>query len=110
VGDLVKEGQTVQFQLRDAASASEELHTLLAEERAAPSLPPPAGALIFSCNGRGQQMFRTPHHDVSAVRARLGAIPVGGFFAMGEIGPVGRSNFLHSFTASVALFSEEGKP
>jgi small ligand-binding sensory domain FIST len=110
VGDLVKEGQTVQFQLRDAASASEELHTLLAEERAAPSLPPPAGALIFSCNGRGQQMFRTPHHDVSAVRARLGAIPVGGFFAMGEIGPVGRSNFLHSFTASVALFSEEGTP
>jgi len=106
VTDFVKEGQTVQFQLRDAASASEDLHALMTGERSAQRAHPPVGALVFSCNGRGQRFFRTPHHDITAVRERMGAIPVGGFFAMGEIGPVGGSNFLHSYTASVALFCE----
>ena len=107
VTDLVKEGQTVQFQLRDAASASEDLHALITDERAAQSARLPVGALIFSCNGRGQRFFHTPHHDVTAVRERMGAIPVGGFFAMGEIGPVGGNNFLHSYTASVAFFCQD---
>jgi len=107
VTDLVKGGQTVQFQLRDSASASEDLHALMTAERAVQSARPPVGALIFSCNGRGQRFFRTPHHDVTVVRARMGAIPVGGFFAMGEIGPVGGDNFLHSYTASVALFCQD---
>ena len=98
--DLVKEGQTVQFQLRDSSSASEDLHALMTEESIA------KGALIFSCNGRGQRFFKTPHHDVTAVHARMGGIPIGGFFAMGEIGPVGGNNFLHSYTASIAFFCE----
>jgi small ligand-binding sensory domain FIST len=98
--DLVREGQTVQFQLRDSSSASEDLHALMTEESTA------QGALIFSCNGRGQRFFKKPHHDVTAVRERMGGIPVGGFFAMGEIGPVGRNNFLHSYTASIAFFCE----
>lgn len=104
VGDIVKEGQTVQFQLRDAAAASEDLHALLTGERAAHGEKAPAGALIFSCNGRGQRFFQSPHHDASAIRAEMGSLPVGGFFAMGEIGPVGGNNFLHSYTASIALF------
>jgi small ligand-binding sensory domain FIST len=29
---------------------------------------------------------------------------VGGFFAGGEFGPVGGHNFVHQFTASIALF------
>ena len=107
VGDLVREGQTVQFQLRDAASASEDLHTLLTHETEAHQSETPAGALLFSCNGRGSHLFRTPHHDASAIHERMGALPVAGFFAMGEIGPVGGNNFLHSFTASVALFCQE---
>ena len=106
VGDIVREGQTVQFQLRDGASASEDLHALLAGERSI-GKGAPAGALIFSCNGRGQRLFRRPHHDATAIQESIGALPVGGFFAMGEIGPVGGNNFLHSFTASVALFCEE---
>ena len=104
LGDIVKEGQTVQFQLRDAAAASEDLHVLLTGERAMHGGKPPIGALIFSCNGRGQRFFRAPHHDAGAIRKEMGALPVGGFFAMGEIGPVGGNNFLHSYTASVALF------
>jgi len=104
VGDIVKEGQTVQFQLRDAAAASEDFHALLTGERAAQGGLPPAGALIFSCNGRGQRFFRASHHDAGAIRDEMGSLPVAGFFAMGEIGPVGGNNFLHSYTASVALF------
>ena len=104
VGDIVKEGQTVQFQLRDAAAASEDLHALLTGQRATQRETPPAGALVFSCNGRGHRFFQTPHHDAGAIRDEMGSLPVGGFFAMGEIGPVGGSNFLHSYTASIALF------
>lgn len=104
VADYVRVGQTVQFQIRDGASASEDLRALLTGEREDTHAGDPIGALLFSCNGRGQRFFRTPHHDVTVVREKMGGIPVGGFFAMGEIGPVGGNNFLHGYTASVALF------
>ncbi len=104
IGDLITEGQTVQFQVRDGQAASEDLHMLLASEQVRqPSAP--AGALLFSCCGRGQHLFGQPHHDVSVLRERIGAIPVAGFFAQGEIGPVGGINYLHGYTASVALFA-----
>jgi small ligand-binding sensory domain FIST len=108
VGDFVRRGQTVQLLVRDAQSAGEDLRQLLASQGGGTlreQAPGSAGALIFSCNGRGTRMFQTPHHDASCVRDGLeAAIPVAGFFAAGEIGPVGRRNFLHGFTASVALF------
>ena len=104
IGDLVQEGQTVQFQLRDAKSASDDLHVLLAADRAK-HRNPPLGALLFSCCGRGEGLFGHPHHDSRVVQERLGPIPVSGFFAQGEIGPVGGKNFLHGYTASVTLFS-----
>ena len=104
IGDLVQEGQTVQFQLRDAKSASDDLHVLLAADRAK-HRNPPLGALLFSCCGRGEGLFGHAHHDSMVVQERVGPIPVAGFFAQGEIGPVGGKNFLHGYTASVALFS-----
>lgn len=107
IGDHVQEGQTVQFHLRDAKSASEDLNLLLALDRTRHEKPP-LGALLFSCCGRGQGLFGRPHHDVGVLRERAGDIPVAGFFAQGEIGPVGGSNFLHGYTASLALFSEPG--
>lgn len=105
IGDVVKEGQTVQFHLRDAQSATEDLHLMLAAERARHPQPP-LGALVFSCCGRGRGLFGRPHHDVSTLKERVGDVPTAGFFAQGEIGPVGGANFLHGYTASVALFSE----
>ena len=110
VGDTLRRGQTVQFLVRDAASASEDLTQML-RSKAASSLggataAHTAGALLFSCNGRGTNMFSRPDHDISCVRSSLPAdFPVAGFFANGEFGPVGRRNFLHGFTASLALFS-----
>ncbi len=105
IGDRVQEGQTVQFHLRDAESAHEDLHLQLAAYRAR-QRKAPLGALLFSCCGRGEGLFGRPHHDISVLRERLGDIPIAGFFAQGEIGPVGGGNFLHGYTASVALFSE----
>jgi small ligand-binding sensory domain FIST len=105
IGDLVQEGQTVQFQMRDAKSASDDLHVLLAADRAR-YRNPPLGALLFSCCGRGESLFGRTHHDTHVVQERVGPIPVAGFFAQGEIGPVGGKNFLHGYTASIALFSQ----
>lgn len=105
IGDVVQEGQTVQFHLRDAESATEDLHSLLATVRAG-HRHPPLGALMFSCCGRGRGLFGRPNHDATAAMKRLGSIPLAGFFAQGEIGPIGSRNFLHGYTASLALFAE----
>jgi len=105
IGDVVQEGQTVQFHLRDAKSASDDLHFCLTADRAKHNNPP-LGALMFSCCGRGEGLFGHPHHDSGAVQERLGPIPTAGFFAQGEIGPVGGRNFLHGYTASVVIFSK----
>lgn len=105
IGDVVQEGQTVQFHLRDAQSASEDLNLLLASDRTQ-HRNAPLGALVFSCCGRGQGLFGRLNHDSEAIAERLGAIPTAGFFAQGEIGPVGGRNFLHGYTASMAIFAE----
>ena len=64
----------------------------------------PAAALLFSCNGRGSRLFPEPSHDTGQLARVLGDIPVAGFFCAGELGPVGGRNYLHAFTASIALF------
>jgi small ligand-binding sensory domain FIST len=97
VGDLVEVGSTAQFQVRDAASADDELQRLL-DGRAA------AGALVFTCNGRGTRLFGRADHDAEIVAEHVPARAVAGMFCAGELGPVGRKNFLHGFTASVVLF------
>jgi len=106
IGDVVEVGATVQFQVRDAAGADKDLR--LAVERAGAQLPgPPVGALLFTCNGRGRRMFGVADHDASTIEELLGGIPLAGFFAAGEIGPIGGRNALHGFTASMALFIED---
>jgi small ligand-binding sensory domain FIST len=101
-----RRGQTVQFMLRDPEMAGENLtRQLAAGTTGPPEEAHEAGALIFSCNGRGSRMFSEPDHDISRVQENLGAeIPTAGFFAMGEIGPVRGRNYLHGFTASVAVY------
>jgi small ligand-binding sensory domain FIST len=106
VGAAVREGQVIRLHARDAASAAEDLRVALRLRVEALSGRPPAGALIFSCNGRGEAMFGVRHHDANAVEQELGGVPSAGFFAAGEIGPVGGRSFLHTFTATIAVFPE----
>jgi small ligand-binding sensory domain FIST len=101
ITDTVRVGQTVQFHVRDAETADQDLRLLLEAEQTGAQ---PAGALVFTCNGRGSRLFPGPNHDVDVVHELLGPIPVGGFFAMGEIGPVGGQNYVHGYTASIAIF------
>jgi small ligand-binding sensory domain FIST len=99
VGALVEEGMVVQFHLRDAATSSTDLESLLARYEGRP-----AGALLFSCLGRGAGLYGAPDHDSNAFRDRLGPVPLGGFFCNGEIGPVHGTTFLHGYTSAFALF------
>ena len=97
VGDSVDVGTTVQFQVRDAATADEDLRELMADASA-------GSALVFTCNGRGTHLFDGPDHDAAVVHEALERAPVAGMFCAGELGPIGGHNFLHGFTASVVLF------
>jgi small ligand-binding sensory domain FIST len=99
----VRVGQTVRFHVRDAQAADEDLQSLLDSDRSANTARAQA-ALLFSCNGRGTRLFPHPHHDALAVQRIDGPIPLAGFFAQGELGPIGGRNYLHGFTASIALF------
>lgn len=105
VTDRIRVGQTVQFHVRDAETADEDLRALLQADRTAHPAKP-TGALLFTCNGRGTRLFPQPDHDATAVRSEAGPVPIAGFFAQGELGPVGGQNFIHGFTASVVLFEE----
>ncbi len=104
VADYVRTGQTVQFHLRDAQTATEDLTELLKLQQLNNKSQKPKGALVFSCNGRGEYLFNEKNHDIRIIQNHLGPVPAAGFFCAGEIGPIGGKNFLHGFTDSMALF------
>lgn len=105
VGDQIRTGQTVQFQVRDAESADLELRGLLEGDKKHHKKMP-GGALMFTCNGRGKRFFTDSSHDAQCVESLMGRVPMAGFFAQGELGPVGGQNYIHGFTASMAFFDE----
>jgi small ligand-binding sensory domain FIST len=101
VGDEVRVGQTLRFHVRDADSADEDLREALAQGLGGEAA---AGALLFTCNGRGTNMFAEPDHDARLLSEAVGSDALAGFFCGGEIGPVGGRAFLHGFTATTAVF------
>lgn len=106
IGDAqVRVGQTIQFHVRDERTAREDFAMLLEAQKL---YGPAAGALLFSCNGRGTHLFSNPNADAVMVADALGDVPVAGFFAAGEIGPIGEQNFLHGHTASMAVVRAYG--
>jgi len=104
IGESMRVGQTVRLQVRDARSAHEDLHAALATKRAELAAPP-AGSLMFTCNGRGSHMFGTPDHDSGLLDSAFDGAAAAGFFCAGEIGPVGLRNFVHGFTATIGVFA-----
>ncbi len=106
VGEMLKEGQTVQFHLRDAQTSSQDLNAML--EQYVSGLPEggqsEAGALLFQCLGRGEYLYGRPDHDTGMFTDMVGAVPLTGFFCNGEIGQVGEATFLHGYTSSFGIF------
>jgi len=104
IGEMLKEGQLVQFHLRDAETSTDDLQAVLtryADEHRENDIP---GALLFSCLGRGQYLYGKPNHDSGIFHDKLGQVPLGGFFCNGEIGPVSGTTFLHGYTSSFGIF------
>jgi small ligand-binding sensory domain FIST len=99
VGSEIAIGTTVQFHVRDAASADEDLRELLDDVHG-------GGALVFTCNGRGERLFGVEDHDASVVAEALDTSAVAGMFCAGELGPIGGRSFLHGFTASILVFAD----
>ncbi len=100
-------GQTVQFQLRDAHAADEDLIVSLEHAKSDLAGNKIYGGCLFSCRGRGQGLFGVPNHDATLIQEKLGPFPLAGFFCNGEIGPIGARSYLHGYTASLALFVEK---
>lgn len=103
VGALLKDRQHVQFHLRDAATSADDLAALLVRH-AQESPDPPAGALLFSCLGRGMHLYGRSDHDTGLFQEIVGSVPLGGFFCNGEIGPVGGATWIHGYTSAFGIF------
>ncbi|MCW8130519.1 MAG: FIST C-terminal domain-containing protein [Planctomycetota bacterium] len=111
VNAMLRDGMMVQFHVRDARTAAEDLEEVLRsysrgllQEGHGDSVPrPPAGALLFSCLGRGKHMYGKPDHDSTMFRQIVGEVPLSGFFCNGEIGPVGATTYLHGFTSCFGI-------
>ena len=107
VGAWPRPGQTMQFQRRDARAATEDMVALLERTQRSLNGGRIYGGCLCSCNGRGYRLFGYRNHDADLVQSRLGPLGLSGFFCNGEIGPVGERNFLHGYTASLALFLDK---
>lgn len=105
LGAFPRVGQTLQWQLRDRITADDDLRASLLMERT--RKPPPFASLVFACNGRGQDLFGAPNHDAHALKQIMGSHPSAGCFCNGEIGPIGRSNFVHGYSVSMAFFANK---
>lgn len=101
IGDSLEAGEIIQFHLRDAITAKEDLEMMLIPQV---FREPPSGALLFTCNGRGLHLYDHPNGDISVIQKNLGEIHLAGLFCAGEIGPIGGKNYLHGHTASLVLF------
>ena len=99
IGAMLRPGQTVQFHLRDRDASAEDLGEVLQRYADSTPKPAPAGVLLFSCVGRGQHLYGVPNHDSQVFLKTVGALPIGGFFCNGEIGPVEGATYLHGYTS-----------
>ncbi len=104
VAETLREGQLIQFHVRDASAAKEDLSQRIAKYVNSTNRKSLAGALLFQCNGRGAHMYGITNHDTDLFKKLAGPLPIGGFFCGGEIGPVGDNTYLHGFTSSFAIF------
>jgi len=104
IGAPLRQGQLVQFHLRDKVMSAEDLKVMLSRYQNKDGWREAKGALLFSCLGRGEYLYGQSNHDSDMFKTKMGDIPLGGFFCNGEIGPVGQTTFLHGYTSSFGIF------
>jgi small ligand-binding sensory domain FIST len=104
VGETLRAGQTIQFQVRDAEASHDDLTATLEDVARHLDGRAPAFGVYFNCAGRGRGLFGVADHDVGLIRDRLGDFPLAGFFGNGEFAPVGRRNFFHTYTGVLVVF------
>lgn len=102
----VPANSVIQFHLRDAATSAHDLERTLTSYRASRPVTSDAGALLFSCTGRGVGLYGQPDHDSNAFRRLVADLPIGGFFCNGEIGPIQNATYLHGYTSAFAVLRE----
>jgi small ligand-binding sensory domain FIST len=107
VAAFLREGMRMRFHVRDGEAADEDLKKVIARAVDADPGRRVAGALLFSCVGRGERLFNEMDHDSQVFARAFGSEAVGGFFCNGEIGPVGKGTYLHGFTSCFAVFSKD---
>ena len=121
VGGIIQAGEKLRFHVRDKAAANEDLNLMVqrakTERMFSDCKGTPVAALQISCIARGREFFGVPNADLSRIKGLLEGGPVAGFFANGEIGPVGiagitstpdSGTYLHGFTTVVALLCDMG--
>jgi small ligand-binding sensory domain FIST len=107
VGADLRQGQALRFHLRDSEAAAQDLKSILQRHHDDSVGQDVAGALLFSCLGRGEAMYGLANHDSSLFMEHFGDVAMGGFFCNGEIGPVGTNTYIHGFTSSFGIFREK---
>lgn len=108
IGGIPRVGQTLQYQIRDHASADASMRTSL-KQVAGTFHTPPLASILFPCLERGSKFFGMPDHDAALLESEFGQHPSAGFFCGGEIGPVGGKNYLHTHAAAFAVLVENEK-
>ncbi|PXA03738.1 hypothetical protein DDZ13_10610 [Coraliomargarita sinensis] len=97
-------GQNLQFQIRDAVTASVDFEELLKQRLRELGQRAVYGACLCDCIGRGSSLFGVSNHDVGVVNQFLPEMPLSGLFCNGELAPVGGRTLLHGYAASLGLF------
>lgn len=103
IAEEVEIGMQLAFCRRDPQAALADLVRIATEIRdeLAQHGQRAAGAVYVSCTGRGGPHFGAPNAELQAIQATLGAMPLVGFFAGGEIA----RDRLYGYTGVLTVFT-----
>lgn len=99
IAETVEVGDRVMFVSRDSNAAAKDFQSML-EKLAARAAGKAKGALFISCIARGPNMFGGRGTELKMIRDAIGAVPLVGIYANGEIS---NSRF-YGYTGVLTLF------
>ena len=99
IPDVVKPGDQIALATREPEAAREDLKAMLERMGAAA----PGLGLYFDCCARGSKLFGVPGLEAGYLDRAFGAAPLAGMFGSCEIGPIGATSELLTYTGVLAL-------